>query len=60
MIKQALFPGSFDPFTRGHQALVESALVLFDKVIIAIGENIQKQSLLTLEQRVTTIRGLSV
>ena len=58
MIKQALFPGSFDPFTRGHQALVESALVLFDKVIIAIGENIQKQSLLTLEQRVALIKEL--
>ena len=58
MINQALFPGSFDPFTRGHQALVESALVLFDKVIIAIGENIQKQSLLTLEQRVALIKEL--
>ena len=44
-MKTAIFPGSFDPFTRGHQAVVDEALSLFDKVIIAIGENIQKQSL---------------
>ena len=50
-MKTAIFPGSFDPFTRGHQALVEEALTLFDKVIIAIGENVNKRSLLSLEAR---------
>ena len=35
-MRTAIFPGSFDPFTRGHAALVEQALGLFDKVVIAI------------------------
>lgn len=50
-MKIALFPGSFDPFTRGHEAVVKQALRLFDKVVIAIGENVGKRSLLTLEAR---------
>ena len=51
MAKIALFAGSFDPFTRGHAALVEEALHLFDKVVIGIGENVAKQGLLSVEQR---------
>lgn len=50
-MKIAIFPGSFDPFTRGHEAVVEEALTLFDKVIIAIGDNIEKRSLLTIDAR---------
>ena len=50
-MKIAIFPGSFDPFTRGHAAVVEEALTLFDKVIIAIGDNIEKRSLLSVEAR---------
>lgn len=51
MKRIALFPGSFDPFTRGHEQLVESALRLFDKVVIAIGSNCAKSALLSIEQR---------
>ncbi len=51
MAKIALFAGSFDPFTRGHAALVEEALHIFDKVVIGIGANVAKQGLLTVEQR---------
>lgn len=47
----ALFAGSFDPFTRGHEWLVEESLRLFDEVVIAIGENIHKQGLLPVEKR---------
>ena len=54
----AIFPGSFDPFTKGHQALVEEALRLFDKVVIAIGENVNKRSLLSLEERKRLIANL--
>ena len=54
----AIFPGSFDPFTKGHKALVEEALRLFDKVIIAIGENVNKRSLLSLEERKRLIADL--
>ena len=56
MERIALFPGSFDPFTRGHESLVEGALRLFDKVIIAVGDNISKRGLLTIEQRLQLIK----
>lgn len=51
MERIAIFPGSFDPFTRGHEALVEQALRLFDKVIIGIGNNPEKKGLLAVESR---------
>lgn len=51
MAKIALFAGSFDPFTRGHEAVVEAALKLFDEVVIGVGENISKRTLLPVEQR---------
>ena len=50
-MKTALFPGSFDPFTRGHQAVVEQALGMFDKVVIAIGENRAKRGMLSTDSR---------
>lgn len=57
-MRTAIFPGSFDPFTRGHEAIVSQALSLFDKVIIAIGDNIGKKSLLTPQQRLRLIESL--
>jgi len=51
MSRSVIFPGSFDPFTRGHEAVVNSALNLFDKVIIGIGVNSNKKYLFTVEQR---------
>ena len=42
MKRIALFPGSFDPFTKGHQDIVLRGLQLFDEIIIAIGYNSQK------------------
>ena len=47
----ALFPGSFDPFTRGHESIVRRALPLFDKFVIAIGVNADKHAFMTMEQR---------
>lgn len=55
MEKIGIFPGSFDPFTRGHQAIVEEALRLFDKVVIAIGYNTAKRGMLTVETRKSLI-----
>lgn len=55
MEKIGIFPGSFDPFTRGHQAIVEEALRLFDKVVIAIGYNTAKRGMLTVEARKSLI-----
>ena len=42
-MKKAFYPGSFDPFTNGHLHVVRTACKLFDKVIIGIGTNIQKE-----------------
>ena len=55
MEKIGIFPGSFDPFTRGHQTIVEEALRLFDKLVIAIGYNTAKRGLLSAEARKTLI-----
>ena len=54
----ALFPGTFDPFTLGHQSLVKRVLTCADAVVIAIGINEKKQTSYTLEQRVSAIRAL--
>ena len=54
----ALFPGTFDPFTLGHQSLVSRVLTCADVVVIAIGINEKKQTYYTLEQRVEAIRNL--
>lgn len=54
----ALFPGSFDPFTRGHQAIVERALPMFDKLIIAIGINRAKKGWMPIEERLERLNKL--
>lgn len=51
MLRKAIFPGSFDPFTKGHEAIVEEALRIFDSVVIAIGHNTAKRGLLSVEAR---------
>lgn len=50
-MKVAVFPGSFDPITLGHYDIIERASRLFDKIIIAIGQNSQKKYMFSLEQR---------
>lgn len=52
----AVFPGTFDPFTRGHESVVRRALSLFDEIIIAIGVNAQKDGYFTVENRKLMIR----
>lgn len=52
----ALFPGTFDPFTVGHESLVRRGLSLMDEVVIAIGVNEAKRSYYPIEQRVAMIR----
>jgi len=52
----AIFPGSFDPITIGHEDIILRALPLFDKIIVAIGENSEKKFLFSLEKRLEWIR----
>jgi pantetheine-phosphate adenylyltransferase len=54
--RQAIFPGSFDPFTAGHESVVERALPLFDKIIIGVGDNISKSTMLNIETRISIIK----
>ena len=55
VVRMALFAGSFDPFTRGHYAVVKRALHLFDKVVIGIGVNSGKKCMFSLEERIQAI-----
>ena len=55
---KVLFPGSFDPFTLGHDDIVRRALTLFDEVVVAIGYNEQKSGWKPVEERIASIRKL--
>lgn len=56
MKKTACFPGSFDPFTKGHEDIVRRGLELFDEVIIAVGVNTSKQYYFPLDKRLNHIK----
>ena len=57
-MKKGLFPGSFDPFTKGHEAIVLKAINLFDEIIIGIGINSNKKYLFDTEKRIIHIKEL--
>ncbi|BES63365.1 pantetheine-phosphate adenylyltransferase [Dysgonomonas capnocytophagoides] len=58
MMKKAIFPGTFDPFTIGHASLVRRGLAIVDEIVISIGVNDTKQSYFPLEKRIDMIRSL--
>ena len=60
MTKIAVFPGSFSPFTIGHQSVIQRALPLFDKIIIAIGINSEKIQYFSIEERMKWINDIYV
>ena len=53
-----LFPGSFDPFTKGHADIVERGLQLFDSIVIAVGYNENKEGWIPVEERVRALKAL--
>jgi len=55
-IKRAVYPGTFDPFTKGHEDLVRRAASLFDEVIVAVADSQAKNPLFSLEDRVKIAR----
>lgn len=52
----ALFPGSFDPFTAGHEAILRRVLPLFDRIIVAVGVNSDKHYMFSIDERIERIR----
>jgi pantetheine-phosphate adenylyltransferase len=56
MNRIAVFPGSFDPITLGHESIVRRALPLFDEIIIAVGENTTKNYMFSVEKRMEFLR----
>jgi pantetheine-phosphate adenylyltransferase len=52
----AVFPGSFDPITKGHQDIIARASVMFDQLIVAIGSNTSKRYYFSLEKRKKMIK----
>jgi len=52
MNKIAVFPGSFDPITRGHESIISRALPVFDEIIVALGENAEKKSFFSVDLRI--------
>jgi len=56
-MRTAIYPGSFDPLTNGHLDVIERAVKLFDRVIIAVAKNESKQPLFSLEERLDLVRG---
>jgi pantetheine-phosphate adenylyltransferase len=56
MTKIAVFPGSFSPFTIGHQSIIDRALPLFEKIIIGIGINSEKNQYFSIEERMQWIK----
>jgi len=51
-MKIAIYPGSFDPITNGHFDLMKRGLKIFDRIIVAVAENPQKQTLFSLQERI--------
>ncbi len=54
--RTAVYPGTFDPITNGHLSIVNRALKIFDKLIIAILNNPQKEPLFSIEERIAMIK----
>jgi pantetheine-phosphate adenylyltransferase len=55
-MKIAVFPGSFDPITIGHESIIKRAVPLFDKIIVAVGKNADKKSFFPIEKRINWIK----
>lgn len=55
MSKIAVFPGSFDPITKGHESIINRAIPLFDKIIVAVGINSEKKYFYSLEKRIQSL-----
>ena len=57
-MRRAIFPGTFDPFTLGHLDILNRSKLIFDEVVIGIGENIDKKAMFSLEERIDFIKSV--
>jgi pantetheine-phosphate adenylyltransferase len=55
-MRTAIYPGSFDPLTNGHLDIIERAVKLFDRVVVAVAKNESKQPMFSLEERLELVR----
>ncbi len=55
-MRRAIYPGSFDPVTNGHLDVIERARKLFDEVIVAVADNVEKEPLFTLQERLDLLK----
>jgi pantetheine-phosphate adenylyltransferase len=58
-MKIALYPGTFDPVTNGHEDIIKRALALFDRVIVAVADNAAKQTTFTVEERIGMLKAVT-
>ena len=57
-MRRALFPGSFDPITKGHEDIIMRGLNLFDEIVIGVGINSEKKYMFSSEKRINFIKKL--
>lgn len=57
-MKTALFAGTFDPYTTGHHRIVQRALSMFDRIVVAVGHNTGKNTMFPIEERLAAISAL--
>ena len=55
----AIYPGSFDPVTNGHLDLIARGAMMFDKLIVAVAQNLEKEALFTVEERVEMLEAVT-
>ncbi|MCK5710195.1 MAG: pantetheine-phosphate adenylyltransferase [Deltaproteobacteria bacterium] len=55
IMKIAIYPGSFDPFTNGHKNIIERSVKIFDQIIVAVAHNTSKKTIFTVEERVSIL-----
>ena len=59
-MRRALFPGSFDPITKGHEDIIMRGLNLFDEIVIGVGINSEKKNMFSSEKRINFIKNLFI
>ena len=57
-MKVAVYPGSFDPFTKGHENIIERGVKVFDQIVVAVAHNTSKKTIFTVEERVQILNDI--